>query len=144
MNVAEHLQLRQRKNVAVVLQILDRVLEALPAKVRPRHPVSANADARHSSDDSNAALEDSFKRMLMSSGHIFPMVPSVEAAAAEVVTCALAPIAPPKTSIPRSSSERESATIARCLRACGDKRNAAQEYQILRKRRREEVPLGEA
>jgi hypothetical protein len=54
MNVADHLRLRQREQVAVVQQILGRVLEALPADIRFRHPVGADGGAHRSINDGDA------------------------------------------------------------------------------------------
>ena len=64
MNVADQLRLRQREQVAVVQQVLLRVLEALPANVRLFHPVGADGRPRRSINDGDAAFEDLFERML--------------------------------------------------------------------------------
>ena len=71
MDVADHLRLRQREQVAVVQQVLLRVLEALSADVRFRHAVGADGRAHRSVDDGDSALEDLLQRMLMGSRHVF-------------------------------------------------------------------------
>ena len=77
MDVADHLRLRQREEVAVVQQVLRRVLEALPADVRFRHAIGADRRAHRSVDDGDATLEDLFKRMLVGFRHVSPMSLSV-------------------------------------------------------------------
>ena len=56
-DVADHLRLRQREEVAVVQQILLRVLEALAADVRLRHAVGADGRPHRAVDDGDALLE---------------------------------------------------------------------------------------
>src|SRR5580692_5165239 len=73
MNVANHFWLSQREEVAVVQQALGRILKALPADVRFRHPISADGRAHRSIDDGNPTLEDLFQRMLMGSRHVLLM-----------------------------------------------------------------------
>ena len=77
MDVADHLRLRQREEVAVVQQVLRRVLEALAADVRFRHAVGADGRAHRSIDDGDAALEDLFQRMLVGFRHVSLMALSV-------------------------------------------------------------------
>ena len=68
MNVANHLRLRQRKQVAVVQQVFFRVLEMpLPANVRLLHPVVADGRPRRSIDDGDAAFKDLSQRMYRAS-----------------------------------------------------------------------------
>ena len=76
MDVADHLRLRQREEVAVVQQVLLRVLEALPADVGFRHPVGADGRAHRSIDDGDAVLEDLLKRMLLGCSHVSQVVPN--------------------------------------------------------------------
>ena len=64
-DVADHLRLREREEVAVVEQVLLRVLEALAAHVRLCHAVGADGGAHGAVDDGDALLEDLFKRMLV-------------------------------------------------------------------------------
>ena len=70
MNIADHLRLSQREKVAVVQQVLRRVLEALAADVRFRHAIGADGRAHRSIDDGDAALENLFKRMLIGCSHL--------------------------------------------------------------------------
>ena len=74
MNVADHLRLCQRKQVAVVQQVFLRVLEAFPANVRLFHPVGADGRAHRSIDDGDAAFKDLSQRMKVRLSHFFPMV----------------------------------------------------------------------
>ena len=56
MNIANHLWLGQREEVAVIQQALRRILKALPADVRFRHSISADSRAHRSIDDGNPTL----------------------------------------------------------------------------------------
>ena len=69
MDVADHLRLGQREEVAVVQQVLRRVLEALSTDVRFRHAVGADRRAHRSVDDGDAIFENLFKRMLVEFSH---------------------------------------------------------------------------
>ena len=60
----------EREEVAVVQQVLRRVLEALAADVRFRHAVGADGRAHRAVDDGDAAFEDLLKRMLMGFLHV--------------------------------------------------------------------------
>ena len=53
-DVADHLRLREREEVAVVEQVLLRVLEALAADVRLLHAVGADGRAHRAVDDGDA------------------------------------------------------------------------------------------
>ena len=63
MDVADHRRLGQREEIAVVQQVLLRVLEALAADVGFRHPVGADGRAHRAVDDGDALLEDLLQRM---------------------------------------------------------------------------------
>ena len=63
MDVADHLRLREREEVAVVQQVLLRVLEALAADVRLGHPVGADGRAHRAVDDGDALSEQLFERV---------------------------------------------------------------------------------
>ncbi len=62
-DVTDHLRLRQREEVAVVEQILRRVLEALAADVRFLHAVGADGRAHRAVDDDDAVLKEFFEGM---------------------------------------------------------------------------------
>ena len=66
-DVADHLRLRQREEIAVVEQILLRVLEALAADVRLRHAVGADGRAHRAVDDGDAFVEQLLERVIV--GH---------------------------------------------------------------------------
>ena len=68
-DVADHLWLREGEEIAVVEQVLRRVLEALAANVGFRHAVGADGGAHRSIDDGDAALENLLQRMLVSFCH---------------------------------------------------------------------------
>ena len=70
MDVADHLRLRQREQVAVVQQVLVRVLEALAADVGFLHAVGADGRAHRAIDDGDAALEDLLQRMFLRFMHV--------------------------------------------------------------------------
>src|ERR1700733_13086059 len=72
MDVADHLRPRQGEEVAVVQQILLRVLEAFPADVRFRHAVGADRGAHRTIDDGDSTLEYLFKGMLAGFHHVSP------------------------------------------------------------------------
>jgi hypothetical protein len=74
MNVTDHSGLRQGEEIAVVQQVLLRVLEALPANVGFLHAVGTNRRAHRSVDDGDPTFEDVFKRMLMGLSHMSSMV----------------------------------------------------------------------
>ena len=57
-DVADHLRLREREEVAVVEQVLLRVLEALAADVRFLHAVGADGGAHRAVDDGDAVFQD--------------------------------------------------------------------------------------
>ncbi len=78
MDVADHLRLGEREEVAVVQQVLGGVLEALAADVRFRHAVGADGGAHRAIDDGDAALENLFQRMWMAFGHKCLMVLHVQ------------------------------------------------------------------
>ena len=61
MDVADHLRLGEREEVAVVEQVLGRVLEALAADVGFRHAVGADGGAHGAVDDGDAVFEDGFE-----------------------------------------------------------------------------------
>ena len=71
MDVADHRRLGQREEIAVVQQVLLRVLEALAADVGFGHPVGADGRPHRAVDDGDAVLEDLLERMRRSSvgGH---------------------------------------------------------------------------
>ncbi len=62
-DVADHLRLREREEVAVVEQILLRVREALAADVRLLHPVRADGRAHRAVDDGDAPAKELCERM---------------------------------------------------------------------------------
>ena len=72
MDVADHLRLGERKEVAVVQQVLGGVLEAVCANVRLGHAVGADGGAHGAVDDGNSILEDGLERMLLSLFHVVP------------------------------------------------------------------------
>jgi hypothetical protein len=73
-NIADHLRLRQRKEIAVVQQILRRVLEPLPANIRFLHPIGADRRAHRSIDDGNTAFQYLLQGMGVVANHIFLVV----------------------------------------------------------------------
>src|ERR1700733_1374316 len=73
MDVADHLRLSQGEEVAVVQQVLGRVLETLPANVSFLHAVGADRRAHCSVNDGNSILENLFQRMLVGCSHIYMM-----------------------------------------------------------------------
>ena len=75
MDVADHLRLSQGEQVAVVQQVLRRVLESLAADVRFLHAVGADRRAHRAIDDGDPTLEDLLKRMLLIRNHLFVMNP---------------------------------------------------------------------
>ncbi len=77
MDVADHRGLRERKEVAVVEEVLGRVLEALAADVGFLHPVGADGGAHGAVDDGDAGGEDLFQRMLWGLDHVYWMALSV-------------------------------------------------------------------
>ena len=62
-DVADHLRLREREEVAVVQQVLLGVGKAAPADVRLLHVVGANRRAHRAVDDGDALLEESLERV---------------------------------------------------------------------------------
>ena len=62
-DVADHRRLRQREEIAVVQQVLLRILEALAADVGFLHPVGADRRAHRAVDDGDALFEDLAQRM---------------------------------------------------------------------------------
>jgi hypothetical protein len=73
MDVADHFWLGKREEVTIVEQALLRVLEALPANVRFRHPVRADRRTHRPVNDGNPILKDLFKRMLVGFRHVFSL-----------------------------------------------------------------------
>ena len=71
MNIADHLRLRQQKQVAVVLQVLLRVLESLPADVRLGHAIGADRRAHRAIDNRDAALENLHQGMFGGLSYLF-------------------------------------------------------------------------
>src|SRR6202048_5033338 len=69
MDVTDHIRLSQGEEVAIVPQILRRVLEVFPAAVSFRHAISADRRAHRPIDDGDSTLEDLLKRMLVESSH---------------------------------------------------------------------------
>ena len=67
-DVADHLRLREREEIAVVQQILLRVLEALAADVGLVHAVGADGRAHRAVDDGDAVLEQLLERMRVRHG----------------------------------------------------------------------------
>ncbi len=65
MDVADHLRLGEREEVAVVEQVLGGVLEALAANVGFRHAVGADGGAHGAVDDGDAVFEDRFQGVLV-------------------------------------------------------------------------------
>ena len=61
-NVANHLRLRERKQVAVIEQVLLRVGKALAAHVRLLHPVGADGRAHCAVNDGDALGEQAFQQ----------------------------------------------------------------------------------
>jgi hypothetical protein len=59
-DVADHVGLGQREQIAVVEQILLRVFEALAADVRLRHPIGADGGAHGAVDDGDTLCEEFF------------------------------------------------------------------------------------
>ena len=72
-DVADHLRLGEREEVAVVEQVLVGVLEALAADVGFGHAVGADGGAHRAVDDGDAVLEDLLERMLAGFRHVYPM-----------------------------------------------------------------------
>ena len=70
MDVTDHLRLSEGEEVAIVQQILFRILEALPADVPFVHAVCANCCTHRSVDNGNATLKDFFKSVLVCFCHI--------------------------------------------------------------------------
>ena len=64
-----HLRLRQRKQIAIVQQILGRVLESFPTNIRFFHAVSSNRGTHRSIDNRDALFEYLFEWMLVKFGH---------------------------------------------------------------------------
>src|SRR6202012_1309825 len=69
-DVANHLWLGQREQIAVVQQILLRIAETFAADVRLRHPVGANGGAHRAIDDGDALFEDPAQGMLRECAHV--------------------------------------------------------------------------
>ena len=63
-NVADHLRLREREQVAVVQQVFLRIAEPLAADVGFLHLVGADGGAHGAVDDGDALFEDGAQRML--------------------------------------------------------------------------------
>ena len=63
MDVADHLRLRERKNIAVVQQIFFRIFEALATNVRFRHAIGADGGAHRAVNDGDPVSEDLMERM---------------------------------------------------------------------------------
>ena len=61
MDVADHLRLGEREEVAVVEQILGGVLEAIAANIGFGHAVGADGGAHGAVDDGDAVFEDGFE-----------------------------------------------------------------------------------
>ena len=74
MDVTDHIRLSQGEEIAVVQQILRRVLEALSTDIRFRLSVGADRRAHRSIDDGDSALEDLLQGMLMRRGHLSLMI----------------------------------------------------------------------
>ena len=58
MNIADHLRLGQRKEIAVIEQALGGVLEALATNIRLAHSIGADGSAHRAIDDGDAVLQD--------------------------------------------------------------------------------------
>jgi hypothetical protein len=69
MDIADHLRLREREEVAVVQQVLVRVAKALAADVGFLHSVRADGRAHRAVDDGDALFENGAQRML--ADHVF-------------------------------------------------------------------------
>jgi hypothetical protein len=74
MDVADHRRLGEGEQIAVVQQVLFRVLEALATDVGLGHPVGADGGAHGAVDDRDPVLEDLLERMLAGGGHLAVMV----------------------------------------------------------------------
>jgi hypothetical protein len=64
-DVAEHLGLRHREDVAVVEQVLGRVLEAVAAGVALLHPVGADGRSHRPVDDDDALAKQLGERVIV-------------------------------------------------------------------------------
>ncbi len=69
MNIADHLRLRQREQIAVVHQVLVRVLEPLPADIRLGHPIGTDRRAHRAIDNGDAALQNVVNRVWTGISH---------------------------------------------------------------------------
>jgi hypothetical protein len=77
MDVTDHVRLRQGEKVAIVQQVLGRVLEAVPTDVGFLHTVGADGGAHRSIDDGDSIFEDLLQRMLMVVRHFSPVAVSM-------------------------------------------------------------------
>jgi hypothetical protein len=68
-DVADHVRLREREDVAVVEQVLGRVLEPLAANVCLGHPVRADGRAHRAVDDGDALLEEALEGVTCGVAH---------------------------------------------------------------------------
>ena len=75
MDVADHLRLRQREQVAIVEQVLLGIFEALAADIRFLHPVRADGGAHGSIDDGNTAFKNRLQWMFVGGLHGFSWAP---------------------------------------------------------------------
>src|SRR5580658_949895 len=69
MYVADHRRLREREEIAIVQQVLLRVLEALAANIGFFHAVGANGRTHRSVDNGDSALENLLESMLVIRRH---------------------------------------------------------------------------
>ena len=74
-DVADHLRLRERKEVAVVQQIFAGVLEPLAADVGFLHPVGADRRTHRTVNNRNPLLQNLFERMLLCLRHKISQLP---------------------------------------------------------------------
>src|SRR6202000_3338638 len=71
MDVANHLRLSQREEIAIVQNILLRILETLAANIGFRHVVRTNRRAHRPINNGDPALENLFKGMLACCSHSY-------------------------------------------------------------------------